>query len=57
MPQLAKCAVAKIAAFERETGEPIASYQSAALKIAHHPEHLEQLRREVERGRSHGNWD
>jgi glycine/D-amino acid oxidase-like deaminating enzyme len=51
MTQLAKRAVAKIAAFEHETGEPIVFHQSGALKIARRPEHVEQLKGEVERGR------
>jgi glycine/D-amino acid oxidase-like deaminating enzyme len=51
MTQLAKRAVRKIEGFEAETGEQIVFDQPGALKIARLPHHVEQLRREVERGR------
>jgi glycine/D-amino acid oxidase-like deaminating enzyme len=51
MTQLAKRAVRKIEAFKQETGEDIVFHQPGALKIARLPEHVEQLKREVERGR------
>jgi glycine/D-amino acid oxidase-like deaminating enzyme len=51
MTQLAKRAVRKIEAFEQETGEPIVFHQPGALKIARLPDHVEQLRNEVARGR------
>jgi glycine/D-amino acid oxidase-like deaminating enzyme len=54
MTQLAKRAVRKIEGFEAETGEKIVFHQPGALKIARLPEHVEQLRREVERGRRMG---
>ena len=47
-------AVRKIEAFEQETGEKMVFYQPGALKIARTPEHVEQLRRERERGRRFG---
>src|SRR5688500_12028629 len=40
MTTLARRAVRKIEAFERETGEPLAFHQSGALKIARTPEHV-----------------
>ena len=43
MTTLAKRAVRKIEAFERETGEPLVFHQSGALKIARTPEHVAQL--------------
>ncbi len=43
MTTLAKRAVRKIEAFERETGEPLVFYQPGALKIARTPDHVEQL--------------
>ncbi|HME20814.1 MAG TPA: FAD-binding oxidoreductase [Acetobacteraceae bacterium] len=51
MTQLAKRAVRKIEAFEQETGEPIVFHQPGALKIARLPDHVEQLRNEMARGR------
>ena len=51
MTQLAKRAVRKIEAFRQETGEPLEFHQPGALKIARLPEHVEQLKHEVERGR------
>ena len=48
---LAKRAVRKIKAFKQETGEEIVFYQPGALKIARLPQHVEQLRSEVARGR------
>jgi glycine/D-amino acid oxidase-like deaminating enzyme len=51
MTALAKRAVRKLEAFERETGEPLVFHQPGALKIARTPEHVAQLRSEVERGR------
>jgi glycine/D-amino acid oxidase-like deaminating enzyme len=54
MTQLAKRAVRKIEGFEAETGEKIVFHQPGALKIARLPEHVEQLKGEVERGRRMG---
>jgi glycine/D-amino acid oxidase-like deaminating enzyme len=54
MTQLAKRAVRKIESFKEETGEEIVFHQPGALKIARLPDHVEQLRREVERGRRIG---
>ncbi len=54
MTQLAKRAVRKIEAFEQETGEQIVFHQPGALKIARLPEHVEQLKGEVVRGRRMG---
>ncbi len=51
MTQLAKRAVRKIEAFRQETGEPLVFHQPGALKIARTPEHVKQLKNEVERGR------
>src|SRR5215475_16222851 len=51
MTALARRAVRKIEAFKQETGEEIIFYQPGALKIARLPEHVEQLRSEVARGR------
>jgi glycine/D-amino acid oxidase-like deaminating enzyme len=51
MTTLARRAVRKIESFKDETGEKIVFHQPGALKIARRPEHVEQLRREVERGR------
>jgi glycine/D-amino acid oxidase-like deaminating enzyme len=51
MTTLAKRAVRKIEAFERETGEPLVFYQPGALKIARTPDHVEQLASELERSR------
>ena len=54
MTQLARRAVRKIEGFKEETGEEIVFHQPGALKIARLPEHVEQLKREVERGRRFG---
>jgi glycine/D-amino acid oxidase-like deaminating enzyme len=51
MTALAKRAVRKIEGFKQETGEDIVFYQPGALKIARLPEHVEQLKGEVVRGR------
>jgi glycine/D-amino acid oxidase-like deaminating enzyme len=51
MTALAKRAVRKIETFKQETGEEIVFHQPGALKIARLPEHVEQLRAEVARGR------
>jgi glycine/D-amino acid oxidase-like deaminating enzyme len=51
MTALARRAVRKIEAFKQETGEDIIFYQPGALKIARLPEHAEQLKSEVARGR------
>jgi glycine/D-amino acid oxidase-like deaminating enzyme len=51
MSALAKQAVRKIEAFERETGEPLVFHQPGALKIARTPDHVLQLRTELERSR------
>jgi glycine/D-amino acid oxidase-like deaminating enzyme len=51
MTALAARAVRKIEAFARETGEPLVFYQPGALKIARTPDHVEQLRSELERSR------
>ncbi len=51
MTKLAKRAVRKIESFEQDTGEKLVFYQPGALKIARTPEHVEQLRSELERGR------
>jgi glycine/D-amino acid oxidase-like deaminating enzyme len=54
MTQLAKRAVRKIEGFAAETGEKIVFHQPGALKIARLPEHVAQLKNEVERGRRMG---
>lgn len=54
MTQLATHAVRKIERFKEETGEEIVFYQPGALKIARLPEHVEQLKDEVARGRRMG---
>ena len=54
MTQLARRAVRKIEGFKEETGEEIVFHQPGALKIARMPDHVEQLRREVERGQRIG---
>jgi glycine/D-amino acid oxidase-like deaminating enzyme len=54
MTQLARRAVRKIEGFKEETGEEIVFHQPGALKIARLPDHVEQLEREVERGRRFG---
>jgi glycine/D-amino acid oxidase-like deaminating enzyme len=51
MTTLAKRAVRKIEAFERETGEPLVYHQPGALKIARTEEHVGQLQSELERSR------
>src|ERR687891_52533 len=48
--RLAQRAVAKLAAFTDETGEPLRFTQSGALKIARNDRDAEQLAREVARG-------
>jgi glycine/D-amino acid oxidase-like deaminating enzyme len=54
MTRLAVLAVKKIESFAAETGEPLIYHQPGALKIARLPEHEEQLRAEVARGRRLG---
>ena len=54
MTALAKRAVHKIEAFRQETGEDIVFRQPGALKIARLPQHVEQLKSEVERGQRMG---
>jgi glycine/D-amino acid oxidase-like deaminating enzyme len=54
MTALARRAVRKIEGFKAETGEDIVFFQPGALKVARLPEHVEQLQREVERGRRMG---
>jgi glycine/D-amino acid oxidase-like deaminating enzyme len=54
MTRLAMMSVRAIARFTEETGEPLVFYQPGSLKIARTPEHAEQLRAEVERGRRIG---
>jgi glycine/D-amino acid oxidase-like deaminating enzyme len=54
MTTLAKRAVHKIEAFERETGEAMVFHQSGALKGARSPEHVTQLRSELEQSRRLG---
>jgi 4-methylaminobutanoate oxidase (formaldehyde-forming) len=54
MTRLAMLAVQKIERFEAETGEPITYYQCGSIKIARTPDHEEQLRDEVARGRRLG---
>jgi glycine/D-amino acid oxidase-like deaminating enzyme len=54
MTALAQRAVRKIEAFESETGEPLVFHQPGALKIARTPEHVLQLRSELERSRRLG---
>jgi glycine/D-amino acid oxidase-like deaminating enzyme len=54
MTRLAVLAVRKIESFARETGEPLTYHQPGALKIARLPEHEEQLKAEVARGRRLG---
>jgi glycine/D-amino acid oxidase-like deaminating enzyme len=51
LTRLAQRAVAKLAAFTDETGQPLRFTQSGALKIARTERDAEQLAREVERGR------
>jgi glycine/D-amino acid oxidase-like deaminating enzyme len=54
MTQLARRAVRKIEGFKEETDEAIVFHQPGALKIARLPDHVEQLKREVERGQRIG---
>ena len=54
LTKLAQRAVAKLAAFTGETGQPLRFTQSGALKIARTERDAEQLTREVERGRAAG---
>src|SRR5437870_1620254 len=54
LTKLAQRAVAKLAAFTAETGEPLRFTQSGALKIARTERDAEQLAREVARGRAAG---
>jgi len=54
LTKLAQRAVAKLAAFTGETGQPLRFTQSGALKIARTERDAEQLAREVERGRAAG---
>ncbi len=51
MTRLAQRAVRKIETFQEDTGEALIFHQPGALKIARTPQHVEQLRAEVERGR------
>jgi glycine/D-amino acid oxidase-like deaminating enzyme len=51
MTRLATMAVDKIKNFTAETGEEMIYFQSGSLRIARTPEHEQQLRRDVERGR------
>jgi len=54
LTKLAQRAVAKLAAFTEETGQPLRFTQSGALKIARTEPDAEQLAREVDRGRAAG---
>lgn len=54
LTKLAKRSVEKLERFEQETGQPLRFDQSGALKIARTSEHVEQLHREVERGKTLG---
>jgi glycine/D-amino acid oxidase-like deaminating enzyme len=54
LTRLAQRAVAKLAAFADETGQPLRFTQSGALKIARTERDAEQLAREVARGRAAG---
>jgi glycine/D-amino acid oxidase-like deaminating enzyme len=54
MTRLAMMAVRKIERFEADTGESITFHQSGSMKIARTPDHEEQLRNEVARGRRLG---
>jgi glycine/D-amino acid oxidase-like deaminating enzyme len=54
LTRLARRAVAKLATFTSETGEPLRFTQSGALKIARTDRDAEQLAREVTRGRDAG---
>src|SRR3989454_5533797 len=50
LTKLAQRAVAKLAAFTEDTGEPLRFTQSGALKIARTDRDADQLAREVKRG-------
>ena len=52
LTRLAKRSVEKLERFEDETGQPLRFTQSGALKIARTPEHVEQVQREVARGKT-----
>ncbi len=54
MTRLATMGVRKIERFEKETGEPLVCHQSGSMKLARLPEHVEQLREEVARGKEAG---
>jgi len=54
LTKLARRAVAKLAAFTAETGQPLRFTQSGALKIARTERDAEQLAREVARGAAAG---
>ena len=54
LTKLAQRAVAKLAAFADETGQPLRFTQSGALKIARTERDAEQLSREVARGAAAG---
>lgn len=54
LTKLAQRAVAKLAAFTGETGQPLRPTQSGALKIARTERDAEQLAREVRRGSAAG---
>jgi glycine/D-amino acid oxidase-like deaminating enzyme len=54
MTRISAKAVQKIENFKEETGEEIVFFQPGSLKIARRPEHEEQLRDEVARGRRLG---
>ena len=54
MSRLATLSIDKIERFQEETGEPLVYEQPGSLKIARRPEHVAQLREEVERGRRLG---
>src|SRR2546425_6964084 len=54
LTKLAQRAVAKLAAFTEENGQPLRFTQSGALKIARTDRDAEQLAREVARGRAAG---
>jgi glycine/D-amino acid oxidase-like deaminating enzyme len=54
LTRLARRAVAKLATFREETGQPLRFTQSGALKIARTERDAEQLAREVARGRDVG---
>jgi glycine/D-amino acid oxidase-like deaminating enzyme len=54
MTRLATMAVEKIKNFTAETGEEMIYFQSGSLRIARTPEHEQQLRNDVERGKKVG---